>query len=520
MDLRETLRSGAGSLSTSPTGTFADTSSEGESLGSTRERLPTAKERRDRRRAEHTNAVVSDLCEVVTDLFIAESKLLNPSAYGVHRSSVQRDEVLHCVEQFVSALPPRYALSEDSPSEVLVHMRLMAAVRSDPTRAVVHIANLDGDSVSANSFHRRPNRFLHLVTISCGDANGLLEYITKLLSTSGSRVLDADVMMSTDGIVLVSMLLVYSIIIFTTGISFFLFSQDRFVVDMAGRLRLDKLVNCIESFLASAQGALEKEEAGSDRDEDGKSASSPKSPTSPGTEPSGPIYVFPPTQRPESSPKKIQEEIESAVPLTHVLQSHGSFGALGAAVPRKGLRPPLRRQHSMPSPPLQPFLSSPDRSQSKSFDLQFPLVPTLSRGSVSSGDAVSLRQRRPLVDREATNFSFDHLSAGDYVVPLKPPGTLEDTVIPLIPFEELMLIETLGMGRVSTIYRAAWQRSPVFADLNGPARVEMVALKVATVDPETGDTSHVDELRREADIAAMLQHPSVCELIGVAADAE
>jgi hypothetical protein len=95
---------------------------------------------------------------------------------------------------------------------------------------------------------------------------------------------------------------------------------------------------------------------------------------------------------------------------------------------------------------------------------------------------------------------------------------IHDRVIPLIPFEELMLIETLGMGRVSTIYRAAWQRNP--AGIVAPASVEMVALKVATVNPETCDTSHVDELRREADIAVMLQHSSVCELIGVAADAE
>jgi hypothetical protein len=91
-------------------------------------------------------------------------------------------------------------------------------------------------------------------------------------------------------------------------------------------------------------------------------------------------------------------------------------------------------------------------------------------------------------------------------------------VIPLIPFEELKLIEMLGMGRVSTIYRAAWQRNQ--ANAFAPACVEMVALKVATVNPETGDTSHVNELRREADVASMLQHPSVCELVGVTADEE
>jgi serine/threonine-protein kinase len=88
----------------------------------------------------------------------------------------------------------------------------------------------------------------------------------------------------------------------------------------------------------------------------------------------------------------------------------------------------------------------------------------------------------------------------------------ESRVVPLIPFDELMLIETLGTGRVSTIYRAAWQR--------GGAGVSMVALKVAMVNNITRDTSHVDELRREADIAARLSHPNICDLVGVAADQE
>jgi serine/threonine protein kinase len=357
------------------------------------------------------------------------------------------------------------------------------------------------------------------VTISCSDANGLLEYITKLLSSGGSRVLDADVMLSTDGIVL-----------------------DRFVVEMNGRLRLDKLKNCIEAFVASAEEARQqKERTGSDGDSSAEAAaqgtSPPKSPTSPVIEASGPIYVFPPIQRPESSPRELREEIESAVPLTHVLESANSFGAFGAAaLARRGSSPVLHRQHSMPSRLVQPILSSPGRPRcrkSSGSGQQSPAqIPALSRkdritGSATSGGATHLRQRRPLVNREATNFGdvdIDDAIGADYIVPLRgvgsPPSTLEDRAIPLIPFEELMLIETLGMGRVSTIYRAAWQRDALLPASNGPHSVEMVALKVATVDPDTGDTSHMEELRREADIAAMLQHPSVCELIGVAADAE
>ena len=74
-----------------------------------------------------------------------------------------------------------------------------------------------------------------------------------------------------------------------------------------------------------------------------------------------------------------------------------------------------------------------------------------------------------------------------------------------------MLIEALGTGRVSTIYRAAWRRAN--------EGVQMLALKVAMLNI-TGDTANVDELRREADIAARLSHPNIVDLVGVAADQE
>ena len=154
-------------------------------------------ETRNRRRAEHTRAVTNDLCEIVTDLFIAEAKLLKPSNYGFD-TSLQRHQVLKNVGDFVSTLPTRYALGVDTPSEVLLHMRLMAAARMDHTRVVVHVTNTKGNrGMSSGSS-------VHLVTISCIDSIGLLEYITRILATGGSRVLDADVMLSSDNIVLVS----------------------------------------------------------------------------------------------------------------------------------------------------------------------------------------------------------------------------------------------------------------------------------------------------------------------------
>lgn len=185
------------SLSSSPV-TFQDDSSNNSSI--LRGRM--GNETRNKRRAEHNRAITHDLCEIVADLFIAESKLLNPSQYGVEYSA-QREHIYQSVQRFVDCLPPRYALGVDTPSEVLLHMRLMAVVRSDSSRAVVHITNLENDSHwpstgEVSGLSRR------LVTIACADTTGLLEYITKLLATGGSRVLDADVMLSTDNVVLVS----------------------------------------------------------------------------------------------------------------------------------------------------------------------------------------------------------------------------------------------------------------------------------------------------------------------------
>lgn len=157
-------------------------------------------ETRNRRRAAHTRAVTNELCEIVTDLFIAEAKLLKASTYGIE-TSLHQSQILKNIMNFVSALPPRYALGVDTPSEVLLHMRLMAAARSDNSRAVVHITSLKDTQWAGGS----NDQSRQLVTIACVDAYGLLEYITRLLATGGSRVLDADVMLSaTDNIVLVS----------------------------------------------------------------------------------------------------------------------------------------------------------------------------------------------------------------------------------------------------------------------------------------------------------------------------
>lgn len=151
-------------------------------------RKKTKNEYRNQRRAAHHRAVVDDLCDVVADLFVAESKLINPTKYGVSWS-LGREQVLKSVQKFAAALPTRYALGVGSPSEVLLHMRLMAVARSDNTKSVVHIVNLDNDSYWTDNCAREKSssRQLRLVTICCADANGLLEFITRILGTGGSR---------------------------------------------------------------------------------------------------------------------------------------------------------------------------------------------------------------------------------------------------------------------------------------------------------------------------------------------
>jgi serine/threonine protein kinase len=51
-----------------------------------------------------------------------------------------------------------------------------------------------------------------------------------------------------------------------------------------------------------------------------------------------------------------------------------------------------------------------------------------------------------------------------------------------------------------------------------PDSPAIIALKVATADPNTGALSCVEELHREADIAATLEHKNICSLVGIASD--
>ena len=517
--------------------------------------------RRKCRRAEHNRAVINDLCEIVADLFVAESKLLLHSAHATTASSAgfaglldgtspDRGSVLSAVSSYLAELPVRYALGVDSPSEVLLHMRLMTAARADPTKAAVHIANVDdGDShVAAGTI--RPGSTLRLVTICCADSDGLLEFITRLLGTGGARVLDADVMLTSDSIAL-----------------------DRFVVEMQGRLRLDKLQQYVESYLQEARDQANAVGAMVDNDEKraGNAATTsrppkasesapvlPSFPSQPKLRPRagsisavayGPVYFHPRAQQ-GFTPRRLQEEIQSAVPLSRLLSSTSVGTHHGRRTSRNEQTSHAERPEiSQSSEPLPYRPTSSQSSDSPKTSGQStgedsssrspptppatPLQPAANMRRRSHSDTGgAYRQRQMLVNREAAEFtnSPEHGTAAlpeDDVSngPIPPSGitvALEsqqarrgrDRTVPLIPLNELMLIETLGTGRVSTIYRAAWQM---------PQRSEspaIVALKVATTDPNTGDASCIEELHHEADIAAQLEHKNICRLMGVASDPE
>jgi hypothetical protein len=304
------------------------------------------------------------------------------------------------------------------------------------------------------------------------------------------------------------------------------------VVEMHGRLRLDKLANYIETFLEEAAKKKEQQHNSDPASDTGSSTSkisvtsiSKNSPTG------GNLYFRPLPGTPDvPTPQEIQEEVEAGVPLTELLASRNSSNTSFSLPSSTGQFQPLSRHLSLPPIAIAPtsFSSNPTKNKMRSTNSvpRFTLAKRTEPEEPNPEPSSSMRERRPLVKRQGNSnlgdgdtddddeLSFDYVTCDAFA-----GSGVANRVIPLIPFEELMLIETLGMGRVSTIYRAAWQRKSANS-FTAPVGIQMLALKVAMVNLETFDTSHIDELRREADIAARLQHPNICDLIGVAADSE
>jgi hypothetical protein len=301
------------------------------------------------------------------------------------------------------------------------------------------------------------------------------------------------------------------------------------VVEMHGRLRLDKLANYIESFL---EEAAKDQQQNTDPASDTGSSISGVSVTSLGkySPVGGSVYFRPPPGTPDvPTPQEIQEEVEAGMPLTEMLASRNSTNKLSSLPSSTGSFLPLRRHLSLPpiaiAPPSLSSNTATQKMRSANSVARITLAKRTDEEEPSPEPSISM-VRRPLIKRQGNSnlgdgdTDDDDERSFDYVTCDVIAGTgVANREIPLIPFQELMLIETLGMGRVSTIYRAAWQRKTANS-FTAPVGIQMLALKVAMVNLETFNTSHVDELRREADIASRLQHPNICDLIGVAADSE
>jgi len=438
------------------------------------------KERRNRRRAEHNQAIIDDLCDIVTDLFTSEKSLFVEEVDRLDIESSPNQQI----RQFLSDLPIRYALRVESPSEVLVHMRLMTAARSDDNHAAVHIVKLDSPSVPYKCYSS--GRDLKLVTISCSDRHGLLEYITgKLLATGGSRVLDADCITTSDNIAL-----------------------DRFVVEMKGRLRLDKLKQYIEQYLKGSKAM---------KDDTMNAAPCSSCVRSTNTA----SIVDPPVHnqlyhqhqiRNISKRESMHQEMQSAVPLSEaVATANATVGNL--SINNNSIFPTGFSDQRQPG--LERVHSAPVESTSK---------PCQSPGESSQ---CSVHARRPLINRDATAFSLDEKDCmdnnSDCLESTSQLGLLdsllqeEEKKLPYIPPDDIMLTEKLFSGRISNVYRAIWKKPG--SDQSGIS-LEEVALKVSLLDDPSSIDDNIAEFCREADIAASLNHFNICKIIGVAKDSE
>mmetsp|Transcript_13879 Transcript_13879/g.16998 ORF Transcript_13879/g.16998 Transcript_13879/m.16998 type:complete len:1403 (+) Transcript_13879:63-4271(+) len=625
---------------------------------------PTTKtEKRDRLRAEQ----VSHLCEIVCDLFIAESRLVNhapnrmfsskstthlnagqssfssspatrigtisgksPSLSSNKNSSSccrlsalgsgdddisfsnknsSRGAVLTSIRNFVTALPFRYALGVNSPSEVLVHMRLMAAVKGDRTKAAVHIVNLDS-SIETNDYsvtgtntlpgsHKQQQKLnTRLVTISCVDVTGLLGYITQILGTGGSRVRDADLMISNDNVVL-----------------------NRFVVEMQGRLRLDKVQQYVESFLLNHYNQQQQEiendmvmlkrgEAvipttlsstptdhlnpanNSNRNsqytlEPVKFDTAPPLSKSPGqsttstscaspSTPCGPLYFQPPPQKNSSlstGANNLMEEVQSkAIPLMRHIASFVNSHQGGPHETNFAVSLQQQQQHQRGSAFFSPSTASFYQQQQQKVDTNYNtnmehhnpredidtstpcanveqtsgeretkhmdnnatvIMPHQNEhqqqdlSTISTNNESQPQEQQRLVDRPAFNSFSDLREAHQQEQHHEQQQPLEwesFTHVQNIPLEQLMLIEVLGTGRISTVYRAAWQQ-PYQQQQQRPQQPLLeVALKVTTTMGSNNNAGmgrdNIEELKREADIASQLDHPNLCKLLGIASDAD
>ena len=258
----------------------------------------------------------------------------------------------------------------------------------------------------------------------------------------------------------------------------------------------------------------------------------------------GQLYFHPPKETLQTA-LPLAEVIESAVPMAEVIRStsRGDTGFVmnplfrtnsldqGASSSFKEQRP--NAAHERPATPTLLTQTSGDRSG----EVQHILSKTQQTSSplnfnqeYSSSELMSNKRRQIFTTKPQKN-SFlisatDHKKdeygesriAGDSTDGLLGPMLQGRDSNPLtIYFDELMLIDCLSNGRVSDVYRGVWKRT-CDVDSQDIPELKEVALKVVT--NLSGDTTYLDELRREGNLSSSLHHNNICQLVGIAQNNE
>ena len=270
-----------------------------------------------------------------------------------------------------------------------------------------------------------------------------------------------------------------------------------------------------------------------------------------------PIYVKTPTLSKKAS---VEAELENAVPLSDIISS-GRFESVSQTELDDGTQrflvdsedstinqaPSVKSinkawkllMHRSISLPISAPLSIKPRANSYDDRIQERFENSLSKETCSSDSTVQatgecaiesepVGSRKPtLVNRDAIEFSSGShrktLVADERFAEnpeLSGQGLLASVLeqqsmrtVPVIQSNDLMILERLSTGRISSIYRGVWMSR---SQRHSPYQV---ALKVATMT-DASTRIHLDELRREADIASQLQHDNLCELKGICHSAE
>lgn len=89
----------------------------------------------------------------------------------------------------------------------------------------------------------------------------------------------------------------------------------------------------------------------------------------------------------------------------------------------------------------------------------------------------------------------------NYVAPSAPAAPTGLQLPQEIPFHELQLEEIIGVGGFGKVYRALWHG-------------EEVAVKAARLDPERDPAVTAEQVRQEARLFGVLQHPNIIALRG------